>query len=98
MLFVTRFTWDPRKAAKVAREHGIRFEDIQDIFRDPFAVEFFDEQHSDAEDRYGIIGLTAAYGLIYLAFVETSNEIRFVTARRAETWMVRDYEQKRSRT
>jgi Uncharacterized protein conserved in bacteria len=30
-----RFVWDPTKKEKVAREHHIDFERIEDVFRDP---------------------------------------------------------------
>lgn len=93
------YIWDPPKKAKVERDHKINFEMIRDIFRDPNAIEFIDEQHSNEnETRYGIIGLTAEYGLIYLVFVEVDEAtIRFVTARKAERWMVNDYDKERRR-
>ena len=94
-----KYIWDSAKKAKVATEHKVDFEKIEDIFDDPFAVEFFDEAHSDdSEARFGIIGLTAEYGLIYLVFTEVSPEmLRFITARKAEPWMVKEYEQERRR-
>lgn len=63
------FTWNPDKARKVKLEHKIDFYKLTDVFDDPFAVEFDDEEHStDDESRYAIIGLSAEYGLIYLVF------------------------------
>ena len=44
-------------------------------------------------------GLTARYGLVYLVFTEVEAgvelELRFITARRAEPWMVEEYEENR---
>jgi uncharacterized protein len=93
------YTWDPKKAKKVATEHKVEFSKIEDIFRDPYAVEFIDESHSVGYDlRFAIIGITAEYGLIYLVFTEPDREtIRFITARKAERWMVKEYEEKRRR-
>ncbi len=93
------YIWDPAKRTKVAHDHKINFEKVYDIFRDPHAIEFIDEEHSDEnETRYGIIGLTAEYGLLYLVFVEVDHKTtRFVTARRAERWMVKDYEKETRR-
>lgn len=90
------FTWDEDKAKKVRREHSIEFSRIIDIFEDPFAIEFIDEKHSSAnETRYAIIGITT-YGLVYLVFTEsTPDEIHFITARLAENWMVKEYEENR---
>ncbi|MFN0279406.1 MAG: BrnT family toxin [Pyrinomonadaceae bacterium] len=93
------FAWDPDKRKKVLSEHNVDFEKIKDIFGDPFAVEFIGEKHSsDDELRYGIIGVTAEYALSYLVFTEDDpNNIRFITARKAEAWMVNKYEQERRR-
>jgi uncharacterized protein len=94
-----KFSWDDAKAQKVKDEHKIDFAKIKDVFDDPFAVEFVDETHStDEEIRFAIIGLTAEYGLIYLVFTEPDKtELRFITVRKAENWMVKSYEQNRSR-
>jgi uncharacterized DUF497 family protein len=95
-----KFTWDENKARKVREEHKIDFNKIKDVFDDPFAVEFTDETHStDAEVRFAIIGLTVEYGLIYLVFTEQSEtHLHFITARKAENWMVKIYEQNRRRS
>ncbi len=93
------YTWDPAKRAKVVAEHKVDLANIKDIFVDPFALEFIDEAHStNDERRFAIIGLTAECGLIYLVFTEVSQEeLRFITARKAEPWMVKEYEQARRR-
>jgi uncharacterized DUF497 family protein len=92
------YTWDEEKSEKVKREHSIEFARVTDIFEDPYAVEFIDEKHSTEDEiRYAIIGLTS-YGLVYLVFTELSeNELHFITARLAENWMVKEYEENRKR-
>jgi len=94
------FTWKISKARKVKSEHKIEFGKIKDIFEDPFAVEYIDEIHStDEEIRFAIVGLTAEYGLVHLIFTEPQEtELHFITARKAENWMVKVYEQNRSRS
>jgi uncharacterized DUF497 family protein len=93
-----RFVWDEEKAVKVLAEHGVDFAGIIDIFSDPYAIEYVDEAHStDEEVRYAIIGLTG-YGLTYLSFTDVDeDQVRFITARRAEKWMVDEYEENRQR-
>ena len=88
-----KFTWNPDKANKVARQHKVKFEKLTDVFDDPYCVDFTDDEHSNEfETRYAIIGKTAEYGLIYLVYaVVAVNEVRFITARKAENWMVRFY-------
>ena len=92
------FTWHEEKAEEVRQKHAIEFAKITDVFSDPFAVEFIDEKHStDEEIRYAIIGATV-YGLVYLVFTEVSeDELHFITARLAENWMVKEYEENRKR-
>ncbi|MGI8670536.1 MAG: BrnT family toxin [Aridibacter sp.] len=90
------FVWDESKRLKVIREHKIDFELIFDVFEDPNSVDFEDYEHSDeTETRWGIIGQTAQYGLIVLFYtiVET-DDVRFITARKAEKWMVKKYEER----
>jgi uncharacterized DUF497 family protein len=69
------------------------------VFDDPFAVEDIDEIHSSAEEtRFTIIGLTREYGLVFLVFMEMSEtHLRFVTARKAESWMTKIYDEARSK-
>jgi len=95
-----QFTWDNNKARKVKNEHKIEFDKIKDVFDDPFSIEFTDEQHSiENQVRFAIIGVTGEYGLIYLAFTEPNEaEVHFITARKAENWMVKVYDKKRSRS
>jgi len=83
----------------VLSEHKVDFEKIDDIFADPFAIEFIDKAHSDENElRYGIIGLTAEYGLIYLVFTEQdTTSLHFITARKAAKWMLNVYAQERRR-
>ena len=97
-----KFEWDEDKATAVEGEHSVKFARIIDIFSDPYAVEFIDETHSmEEETRYAIVGLTAAYGLIYLVFTENEADgdltLRFITARRPEKWMVDEYEENQRR-
>ncbi len=86
-------TWNDEKAEKVKTEHKVEFEKLIDVFDDVFAVDFIDDEHSiNDEVRYAVIGKTAEYGMIYLVYVSTSeDELRFITARRAEKWMVDFY-------
>lgn len=94
-----KFTWETEKAKKVAIEHKVKFDKLVDVFDDAFSVDFTDEEHStETETRYAIIGRTAEYGLIYLVYASVSeNELKFITARKAEKWMVRFYKESNTR-
>ena len=93
------FFWDESKREKVIEDHKVDFAEIGDVFDDPFAVYVEDYEHStETEIRFDVIGMTARYGLVFAAFVhESASDIRFITARRAENWMVKEYEENRKR-
>lgn len=88
------FVWDESKRLKVIKEHKVDFALVIDAFDDVFGVYFEDFEHStDEEIRFNVIGFSARYGLIYVTFTYENNDIRLITARKAEKWMVKEYEQ-----
>jgi uncharacterized protein len=78
-----RIVWDPAKAAKNLRDHKISFEFAKDIFFDPYAIEYYDATHSDAEDRFRILGRVASR-IFLVVYSERDTEIRMISARLAE--------------
>lgn len=81
------FDWDQSKAESNFRKHGISFDDAMTVFLDRSAITIFDEDHSDAEDRW--ITLGEAVGPKLLPVVHTHVEItiddvliRIISARR----------------
>ncbi|MGI8884928.1 MAG: BrnT family toxin [Pyrinomonadaceae bacterium] len=90
-----KFTWDENKFDKVLSEHKIDFNKILDIFEDDYSLDIIDKKHSTADEiRFIVVGLTAFYGLVYLVYAMPSdNEIRFITARKAEKFYVSQYEE-----
>ncbi|MGD9628762.1 MAG: BrnT family toxin [Pyrinomonadaceae bacterium] len=88
------FVWDEKKRLKVLDEHRVDLALITDIFDDPNAVYRDDHGHSESETRYTVTGITAQYGLVFLVFTYSDEMLRLITARRAEKWMVKDYERR----
>lgn len=87
------FVWDESKRRQVIEEHKVAFALITDIFDDPYGIYREDSNHSEDEIRYSVTGLTAEYGLVFAVFTNTDNdEIRIITARRAEKLRVKEYE------
>ena len=63
-------------------------------FDDAFGVYFEDFEHSnDEEIRFNLIGFSVRYGLVYVTFTYENNDVRLITACKAEKWMVKEYEQ-----
>ncbi len=87
------------KTGKVIKKRGIDFAEMTDVFDDSFAVYFEDYEHStELETRFNIIGQTANYGLVFAVFIYAGEyDLYIVTARRAENWMVKEYEENRKK-
>jgi uncharacterized protein len=79
------FAWDESKNAANKRTHGISFEEAQTVFFDESAMEFFDPEHSRAEARFLLLGLS--FGLRTLmvchCYREQDEVIRIISARKA---------------
>jgi uncharacterized protein len=80
-----KFEWDSPKASANKKKHGISFEEAQSVFYDEFAVQFFDESHTESEDRFLMLGFSDAARLLIVCHCERDqgNTIRIITARRA---------------
>ncbi len=80
-----KFEWDPAKAAANARKHKVTFEVAKTVFYDEFAVQFFDEEHSSAEDRFLLLGLSSDARLLLVCHCERNDGeiIRIISARKA---------------
>ncbi len=80
-----RFAWDANKARTNLAKHGVDFEEARTVFYDEYALEFYDERHSDAEDRFLLLGMSAKARLILVChcYREADGIIRIVSARKA---------------
>lgn len=80
-----RFAWDPTKAASNAKKHKVTFEVARTVFYDDFAVQFFDEEHSYAEERFLLLGMSSDARLLLLCHCEREDGdlIRIISARKA---------------
>ena len=80
-----RFAWDPAKAASNRRRHGVSFEEAQTAFSDEAAILIEDPDHSAAEERFILLGLSALTRLLVVVHVyrERDDTIRLISARKA---------------
>jgi uncharacterized DUF497 family protein len=91
---IMRFEWDPAKAANNIRKHGVSFEEAVTVFKDPLALIFDDETHSEQEHREIIIGSSALRRMLLVCFVERLEDIiRIISARPATRQEIKDYEE-----
>lgn len=90
------FEWDPDKAERNLRKHGIAFEDVVPIFYDPLTIRLQD-RHVDGEERWQAIGTLGQFRIVVVAHTTRDNEqgtetIRIISARPAERHERRTYE------
>lgn len=87
-----KFEWDPSKAAKNLRKHGVSFHEAMEAFSDPNAIDDFDRAHStDEEHRLALIGVSAKR-LLFVSFtVRDAGGMRIISARKANKAQERFY-------
>lgn len=79
-----KFEWDSVKAEINLRKHGISFEEAQSVFYDEYARQFFDNEHSDDEDRFILLGMSSVGNLLIVCHCERhEHTIRIISARKA---------------
>ena len=88
-----RFEWNARKALTNQAKHGVSLEEAMTVFSDPLARIFDDPDHSVAESREIIIGLSQKQRLLIVCFTEPSNTVRILSARKATKNERQDYEE-----
>lgn len=92
-----RFEWDARKAVDNLRKHGVSFEEAQTVFLDEDALLRPDEEHSDDEDRFLLLGLSARLRtlVVFHCYRQEDEVIRLISARKAHSDERRQYDERR---
>ncbi|MBT3220616.1 MAG: BrnT family toxin [Proteobacteria bacterium] len=77
--------WDPQKAAANLGKHGVSFDEAATVFHDERAIEFYDNEHSEWEDRFLLLGVSANLRLLIVChcFRAEDSTIRLISARKA---------------
>lgn len=88
-----RFTWDPRKAESNWAKQDVSFEEASTVFADPLAGIMDDEQHSEEEKREIIIVHSKRRRLLLVSFVEHTDMIRLISARKTTRMERKFYEE-----
>lgn len=80
-----RFEWDDHKNELNQAKHGVSFDEARTVFFDPHALVIEDPDHSVAEERFVILGLSRALRLLVVVhgYRETQGVIRIISARKA---------------
>ena len=82
-----KFEWDPDKEKTNVQRHGITFEQAAYVFADPFALNKYDDEHSEEEDRWALLGKTLNETVLLVVHTFRNSEgeefVRIISARRA---------------
>jgi len=79
------FTWDFKKALGNKQKHNILFEEAKTAFWDENAIVISDPDHSNSEERFLLIGISARLKLLVVVHCYQDNDstIRIISARKA---------------
>jgi uncharacterized DUF497 family protein len=79
-----KFEWDETKNQSNIRKHGVDFRQAVYVFTDPFALNMPDDEHSEYEERWLLLGknLNEQVLLVVHTF-RHDNVIRIISARKA---------------
>jgi len=82
-----KFEWDKKKDKSNAKKHGVSFDEARTVFFDEQAIQFYDPEHSDEEDRFILLGTSFKLKTLVVChcFREDETKIRIISARKADT-------------
>ena len=88
-----RFVWDPQKAKSNKLKHRVTFAEAETVFYDDDAIEFPDPDHSQDEERFIMLGMSAALRMLVVCYCygEKDSTIRIISARKATRKETRFY-------
>lgn len=79
-----KFTWDENKNQLNIRKHGISFYDAAYVFSDPFALSIPDDEHSETEERWLLLGKSLNEQMLLVVHTFRYDDIiRIISARKA---------------
>jgi uncharacterized DUF497 family protein len=90
------FRWDPRKDAHNQEKHGVSFEEAKSVFLDEIARLIQDPDHSGDEERFILLGLSAALRMLVAChcYRDAESIIRIISARKATKSEAKNYPRK----
>jgi len=81
-----KFEWDNNKDRVNTSKHGVTFDEAQTAFYDEYAIQFFDPEHSESEDRFLLLGTSFKLKMLVvcLCFRDEETVVRIISARKAD--------------
>jgi len=87
------FDWDENKARINENKHGISFLEAMTAFNDANAIIIDDDEHSDEEERFILLGISSVANLLMVChcYRDEDDIIRLISARKANRLEKRKY-------
>ena len=89
---MAEFDWDEWNLDHVA-QHAVTADEAEEAYNDP-RKRGMPAYNTPAEQRWAVLGATAAGRLLYLVYTRQASTIRIITARNAEAAEKRRYRRK----
>jgi len=81
-----KFEWDDKKDTANSKKHGVSFDEARTVFYDEYAIQFFDPEHSESEDRFILLGTSFKLKTLVVChcFRQEETVVRIISARKAD--------------
>jgi len=81
-----QFQWDARKDRVNQKKHGVSFKEASSVFYDEYAIQFYDPDHSEDEDRFLMLGMSVKLKVLVVChcFREGDSVVRLISARKVD--------------
>ena len=88
-----RFEWDPEKDTANLKKHKVSFQEASTAFLDENGLLIEDPDHSEAEDRFVLLGLSSSLRLLLVChcYRAGGGVIRLISARKADRQERQEY-------
>ena len=93
-----KFEWDRKKETINIKKHGVTFEQASYVFADPFALNRYNEEHSEDEERWILLGKSLNQTILLVAHTFRDNDgkefVRIISARKATKKEEKSYQER----
>lgn len=90
------YEWNLIKERLNVAKHGVDFEEAKSVFADEFALVLFDEDHSNDEERFLILGMSQKDRILLVVHCYRENDtIRIISSRKATKSEAKQYKERK---
>ncbi|CZE51575.1 BrnT family toxin [Campylobacter geochelonis] len=90
------YEWSLTKERLNIIKHGVNFTEAKSVFADEYALVIFDEDHSETEERFLILGMSDKERILLVVHCYKENDtIRIISSRRATSRECKQYKEQR---